>query len=415
MIYDTIIVGAGLSGLSIASLLSNEGHKVLCLEKSNTIGGRARILKKDGFTYEYGIHVLRYGEKGACGEIMRKIGVKDFKVKKLNTAIYEDGRFYNFSSGGLSSLLSMDFLTNTDKAVFIKELLRLTVTDIKPLYEISVSDFIKKREYSPGLKKIFESLSTSMLSCPDTRIASAGELAHHLKNVVHKRYAVGYPEGGFETIINKLMDKIMGKNNRILTGADVTELVREQDKVIGVMLGSEKLYSKNVICALPPKELNKITGINYDLSPTSGISIDYALKTDEYKEDRVILTQKVKGVALFTSNVDKTVAPEGKSLLTFFSPRDYYISPESQKQSMEELVEEMFPKISNHVEHKRVMNLLVVDGVELTTKQNYFTRLETKVCEGLYVVGDSVKAHGNGGEIAFNSALECYKEVMKDG
>jgi len=197
MIYDTIVVGAGLSGLSIASLLSNHGHKVLCLEKSNMIGGRARIWRNDGFNYEYGIHVLRYGEKGACGEIMKTLGVKDFKVKKLNTAIYENGEFYNFSSGGLSSLLSMNFLPNKDKAVFLKELLRLTITDIKPLYDISVSEFIKQRGYSPGLKKIFESLSTSMLSCPDTKISSAGELAHHLKNVVHKRYAIGYPEGGF--------------------------------------------------------------------------------------------------------------------------------------------------------------------------------------------------------------------------
>jgi phytoene dehydrogenase-like protein len=413
MIYDSIVVGAGLGGLAIASLLSNYGHKVVCLEKSKTVGGRARILKKDGFTYEYGIHVLRYGEKGACGEIMKNIGVKDFKVKKLNSAVYENKKFHNFSSGGLSSLLSMGLLTNKDKVVFIKELLRLTVTDIKPLYGMSVSEFVKKRDYSDDLKKIFYSLSTSMLSCPDTKLASAGELAHHLRNVVHKRYAVGYPEGGFETIINKLVNKIE-ENNRLLLNVNVKGLVKEQDKVIGVMTENDIVYGKNVILATPTK-IKELTGIDYNPCPTSGISIDYALNTDEYKEDRVILTQKVKGVALFTSNVDKTVAPEGKSLLTFFSPRDYYVSPESQKASMEELVEEMFPGMHDKIEDKRIMNLLVVDGVELNVKQNYYTRLETKIGEGLYVVGDSVKAHGNGGEIAFNSALECFKDVVKNG
>ncbi|MBM3200385.1 NAD(P)/FAD-dependent oxidoreductase [Candidatus Woesearchaeota archaeon] len=413
MIYDSIVVGAGLAGLSIASLLSNHGHKVICLEKSNTLGGRARIWKKDGFTYEYGIHVLRYGEKGACGEVMRRLGVNDFKVKKLNTAIYENGEFYNFSSGGLSSLLSMNFLTNKDKAVFIKELLKLTLTNIKPLYDVSVSEFIKERGYSSGLKKIFESLSTSMLSCPDTKIASAGELAHHLRNVVHKRYAIGYPEGGFETIINKLVNKIEEKN-QLITGVNVIGLVKENGKIVGVTTETERIYGKNVILATP-EGIKGLTGIDYAPVPTSGISIDYALNTDEYKEDRVILTQKVKGVAMFASNVDKTVAPEGKSLLTFFSPRDYYVSPESQKRSMEEVVEEMFPGIHSKVENKRVLNLLVVDGVELTTKQNYYKRLETRVSDGLYVVGDSVKAHGNGGEIAFNSALECYKEVMNNG
>lgn len=411
--YDSIIVGVGLGGLSIASLLSHHGHKVLCIEKAKTVGGRARITKKDGFTYEYGIHVLRYGEKGACGEILRKIGVKDFKVKKLNVAVYENKKFHNFSSGGLSSLLSMDLLSNKDKAVFIKELLRLTVTDIKPLYDISVSEFVKKRDYSEGLRKIFVSLSTSMLSCPDVRLASAGELAHHLRNVVHKRYAVGYPEGGFETIINYLTNKIREKNE-IMLDTKVTELLKEQDKIVGVSTGNDKFYSKNVILATPT-EIKELTGIDYSPCPTSGISIDYALNTDEYKEDRVILTQEVKGVALFTSNVDKTVAPEGKSLLTFFSPRDYYVSPVSQKSSMEELAEEMFPGMHDKIEDKRTLDLIVVDGVELNVKQNYHKRLQTKIGEGLYVVGDAVKAHGNGGEIAFNSALECYEEVMKDG
>jgi cation diffusion facilitator CzcD-associated flavoprotein CzcO len=43
--YDTIVIGAGLSGLSIAAILSSEeGKKVAVLEKENYLGGRLRGL-----------------------------------------------------------------------------------------------------------------------------------------------------------------------------------------------------------------------------------------------------------------------------------------------------------------------------------------------------------------------------------
>ncbi len=37
--WDTIIVGAGISGLSMGALLANSGLKVLVLEKNSYLGG----------------------------------------------------------------------------------------------------------------------------------------------------------------------------------------------------------------------------------------------------------------------------------------------------------------------------------------------------------------------------------------
>lgn len=49
-----IIIGSGFGGLSIAALLAKEGHKVKIIEKNEQPGGRASVLKENGFTFDMG-------------------------------------------------------------------------------------------------------------------------------------------------------------------------------------------------------------------------------------------------------------------------------------------------------------------------------------------------------------------------
>ncbi|WP_264559287.1 phytoene desaturase family protein [Flavobacterium sp. N2270] len=48
------IIGSGFSALSAACYLAKDGNTVTVYEKNNTIGGRARQLKKEGFTFDIG-------------------------------------------------------------------------------------------------------------------------------------------------------------------------------------------------------------------------------------------------------------------------------------------------------------------------------------------------------------------------
>lgn len=48
------IVGSGFSSLAAASYLAQAGHEVTIYEKNDTVGGRARQLKKNGFTFDIG-------------------------------------------------------------------------------------------------------------------------------------------------------------------------------------------------------------------------------------------------------------------------------------------------------------------------------------------------------------------------
>ncbi len=49
-----IIIGSGFSSLSAACYLAKQGYQVKVFEKNDYLGGRARQLKQDGFTFDMG-------------------------------------------------------------------------------------------------------------------------------------------------------------------------------------------------------------------------------------------------------------------------------------------------------------------------------------------------------------------------
>src|SRR5690606_22624569 len=54
MNHTISIIGSGFSALAAACYLAKDGHQVNIFEKNKTIGGRARQLKKEGFTFDIG-------------------------------------------------------------------------------------------------------------------------------------------------------------------------------------------------------------------------------------------------------------------------------------------------------------------------------------------------------------------------
>ena len=65
MQYDVLVIGAGLSGLTAASLLAKRGLRVGVLEHGHTPGGSCGIFKRQGAIFDQGSSMLYgFGERG---------------------------------------------------------------------------------------------------------------------------------------------------------------------------------------------------------------------------------------------------------------------------------------------------------------------------------------------------------------
>lgn len=104
--YDTIIIGAGMSGLAAGIRLAHFDQRVCILERHKTIGGLNSFYRLGGRDYDVGLHAMtnfaRRGEKrGPLAKLMRQLRFRweDFPLaEQLGSSIRFPGVSLDFSN-----------------------------------------------------------------------------------------------------------------------------------------------------------------------------------------------------------------------------------------------------------------------------------------------------------------------------
>jgi oxygen-dependent protoporphyrinogen oxidase len=114
--YDIVILGAGLTGLTLAHYLKNSGKSVLILEKKGRPGGVINTRHENGFIYEEGPNtgVIKYGEVAELFDELEdcEVYIPDNSVKKRY--IWKNGRWEKLPSG-LAGGIRTPLFTARDK------------------------------------------------------------------------------------------------------------------------------------------------------------------------------------------------------------------------------------------------------------------------------------------------------------
>lgn len=93
-IFDFIVVGSGMGGLSAASLLANDGFTVLVLEAAHVPGGCSSSYKRKGYIFESGATTLMgFDENQPLSLLEKKLGISlPKKSIQPSMTVYKDGK-----------------------------------------------------------------------------------------------------------------------------------------------------------------------------------------------------------------------------------------------------------------------------------------------------------------------------------
>lgn len=254
------IIGAGISSLSAASFLGKAGYDVTILEKNETIGGRGRQFKADGFVFDMG--PSWYWMPEVFENFYQKFGytTSDFyELKRLDPSynvFWKDGTKTPIPAS-IDRLYDWFELQEKGSAPKLKKFL----ADAKYKYEVGMNDLVFQpslkytefadmrilkglfklqllSSFSKYIRKYFK--NEKILSLLEFPILFLGAMPkdtpalYSLMNYADISLGTWYPMGGMYHFI-AAFEKIAKENGvKILTNNEVTGIKKENGSVTHV-------------------------------------------------------------------------------------------------------------------------------------------------------------------------------------
>ena len=285
---NSIVIGSGFGGIAAAIRLRAKGHKVKLIEKHSDLGGRARVFKKDGFTYDAGPTVITapylINELFSLFKNNPEDYIKLTPLKIWYQFVFEDQTKFNYSGDEIEMKKQIENLNQEDvkgyedlvnftKKIFEKGFLELAdVPFDRPFFMMKqLPALLKLKSY----KSVYSLVSSYVKNEKLRRMLSMHPLLvggnpftttsiYGLILYLEKKWGIHYSMGGTGNIIKgfeKLMEEIEIK---IIKNTEVKEIITKNNKITGVVLDNEEIIeADNVICnADPPAFYEKMTSKN---------------------------------------------------------------------------------------------------------------------------------------------------------
>lgn len=420
---NSIVIGSGFGGIAAALRLKAKGHQVTLVEKHPDLGGRARVFKKNGFTFDGGPTVIT--APYLINELfdLFKKDPKDYieltPLKIWYQFIFEDKTKFDYSGNesemknqiqkiNKTDVKGYEKLVNFTKKIFDKGFTELAdVPFDKPFVMMKqLPALLKLKSY----KSVYSLVSSYIQSEKLRRMLSMHPLLvggnpfsttsiYGLILYLEKKWGIHYSMGGTGNII-KGYEKLMNEVGiKILKESEVTKIISKNNKISGVQINSQNnIDADNVICnADPPAVYEKLLGQNKNnsilfnwkrnrMEYSMGLFVYYfgtkkiyenvehhTIKFgDKYKEhlddifDKKKLNKDISYYLHRPTATDKSMAPDGNDCF-------YVLVPVPNNQS----------KINWDIEGEK-MKKLVVDKMEKDLMPN----LSENIIEDFYLTPD---------------------------
>ena len=426
--FDAIVIGSGIGGLVTASQLAAKGAQVLVLEKYIIPGGSGGSFKRKGYTFDVGASMIfGFGEKGYTNLLTRalkdvnekcetipdpvqleyhlpnnfSISVDknyDLFISKLSASFpkEKDGikKFYDTCASVFKCLDSMPLLSIEDPSYLFKVFFKspLSCLGLARWLPFNAGDVARRFIKDPELLKFIdiECFCWSVMPALKTPMINAGM-------VFTDRHAGGinYPKGGVGTIAEKLVSGIEKLGSKIRYKANVTEILLENKKAVGVRLSNgEEIYSNIIVSnstrwdtfGLKDKKKGLVDSKNvpkseykwsetYKPSPSFvsiHLGVEKNLISDDFNCHHIIVEnwdelESEKGVIFVSipTLLDSSLAPEGKHIIHAFTPssinewegltrKEYLHKKEKYFEFLVEKISKLLPSLEQKIDHKEI-------------------------------------------------------------
>ena len=280
----SIIIGSGFGGIAAALRLKAKNHEVTLIEKHSDLGGRARVFKKNGFTFDGGPTVITAPYLiNELFELFNKKPEDYIKLVPLKTwyrFIFEDGKKFDYSGDENLMKKQIEKINKNDVKGY-EELVKFTkkifdkgfteLADIpfdKPLVMMrQLPALLKLKSY----KSVYSLVSSYIKNEKLRRILSMHPLLvggnpftttsiYGLILYLEKKWGIHYSMGGTGNIIKGLERLMIEEGVQLIKGHEVTNIISSNNKIEGVKLDNQKeISADNVICnADPPAVYEKL-------------------------------------------------------------------------------------------------------------------------------------------------------------
>jgi phytoene dehydrogenase-like protein len=253
---DTAVVGGGLAGLTAAALLAKAGQRVALLEKSESLGGRAITLVKDGFHFNLGPHAWYAGGPGTA--VLSQLGVElhGRAPKPAGAFALHGGRLHTLPIGFVS-LLTTDLLGAHGKLEASRLLARLSRMDTSAFDEQALASWLHTEIGDPRARDVINMFIRVAMYANAPAIMSAGASLASFQSVL--RHNVRYIDHGWQSIVDALRAAAVERGVQVIRSAPVVDVLHERE-VRGVRLANgDEVASSNVVLAVPPEVAMKLT------------------------------------------------------------------------------------------------------------------------------------------------------------
>ncbi len=329
------VIGAGFSGLSTAAFLAAKGHEVTVYEKHDQAGGRARVFKEKGFTFDMG--PSWYWMPDVFERFFQQFGYQPedfYTLKKLDpafTMVFEDHEQIDVPAD-YSALRELFERIEPGSSTRLDQFMQ----SAERKYQIGMQDLV----YKPGLS-VFEffniktfkgALQLDILSdfrtyvgryFKDARLRALMEFPilflgaqpqrtpalYSLMNYAGLVQGTFYPMGGFGKVVEGMVKVAKRVGVRFEMGRPIEKILTERQQVIGLQTAQGNEAADTVI-----------TGADYHHSESLIDSSNFRNYTERYWDTRTF----APSCLLFYLGISQRVNRLGHHTLFFDADLDVH-------------------------------------------------------------------------------------------